>query len=120
MSEPTKASTTAPATTTTAAPGTEVLEPRYSKRLKGAQKAERRLTKAHRRLSESVLAGVESWDRNQEKSAHKKKDGAVKDALENFTKAYAKSLRHASSVPRDVVKGVLEMYPKSVKKYFGL
>lgn len=121
MAETTKAPTPEATTTTanTATTTREATEPRYSKRLKGTQRAERKLTKAHRSMSEAVLTGIDAWDRNRDKSAWKKRDGAVKDAVENFTKAYAKSLHRASSVPRTLIKGVLELYPKSVRKYYG-
>jgi hypothetical protein len=93
---------------------------RYSSRYEGLQKAERRLTRASHQLGEAVLAGIESWDRSREKSARSKKDGAVKDGLENFTKAYAKTIREAAGVPRQVVKGVAQLYPKKARKLLGL
>ena len=93
--------------------------PRYSKKLKATQKAEKRVTSAQHRMADAIVSGIQSWERSREKSAHKKKDGAVKDALENYAKAYAKVVEESSRVPRDLVKGVLALYPKKVRKFWG-
>lgn len=98
----------------------EPREPRYSKRLRVGQKAERRMSKASRRMAEAVVAGIETWEKRRDKSAGKKKDGAVKDSLENYARAYSETLRKASRVPEDVVKGMRELMPKRLQKLYGL
>lgn len=117
MSDPQKTNTTeAPATGSSPA---EHAPPRYSKRLKGMQKAERRLTNAQTRMANAVLAGLETWNKNRDKAAGNKKDGAVRKALDNYTRAYSKMVRESSRVPRDVIRGVLELYPRNVRKFWG-
>lgn len=92
----------------------------YSKKFKTVQKSEKRMTKASRRLANAVLAGIETWEKEREKSARKKKDGAMKDRLENYAKAYGESLRRASRAGEDVVAGVKVFMPKKLQKMYGL
>jgi hypothetical protein len=92
----------------------------YSKTYERRQKAEVRLTSASRRLASAVLFGIESWEKERDKSSRKKKDGAMLDAPENLAKAYGEALRQASRAPEDLVKGVRVYMPKKVQKFFGL
>lgn len=108
----------APNTTENAeAPATTVV---YSKRFKLAQKSERKMTKATRRLAEAVVAGIETWERERDRSAGKGKDGAMRDSLENYAKAYGKAVRKASRVPEDLVEGLRVVLPKKLQKLYGL
>ena len=103
-----------------AATETPVGDVMYSKTYERSQKAERRMTSASRRLASAVLVGIESWEKERDKSSRKKKDGALRDAPENLAKAYGEALREASRVPEDLVKGVRVYMPKKVQKFFGL
>ncbi len=92
----------------------------YSKKFKTVQKSEKRMTKASRRLAQAVLSGIETWEKEREKSAAKKKDGAMVDRLENYAKAYGETLRRASRVPEDMLAGVKVFMPKKMQKMYGL
>lgn len=75
---------------------------KYSRGLKEWQRAERRMTKANRRVAKAVLAGLDSWAGKRDKSASKRKDGAVRDAWRNYAKASEKVLKESSKLPRDL------------------
>src|SRR5262245_51691543 len=89
-----------------------------SKRWRSMLKAEKQLTKAQKRMTKGVLQALDRWELEREKSAHKKKDGAIKDSVANAMKATAKMIRVTADVPRELTKGMLYMYPKSVRKMF--
>jgi hypothetical protein len=74
----------------------------YSKRWKSIQRVERGTTKAARRLTAAVSDGVNVWIDAREKSAERRKDGAVRDVRKNVKKAIRKTVREASSAPADV------------------
>jgi hypothetical protein len=99
---------------------TEAPKKKTSRRWRDVQRSERRLTKAQKRMAKAVLAGIERWDLDREKSARKKRDGAMKDAISNALKAYSKMMRESANVPRDLAKGMLDLYPKSVRKMFRI
>ncbi|HVV81889.1 MAG TPA: hypothetical protein VHE35_02375 [Kofleriaceae bacterium] len=95
--------TTGPAPAAAAAD--DVRPPRkYSKRLGRVQKVERSVSKAVHRLVRAADAGVGKWRDATDKSSRKRKDGAVKDALENFAKATSRSIRQVSRTPEDIVR----------------
>lgn len=77
---------------------------KYSANLRGVQEAQRGVSKALARLTRASASGVKRWRDETEKSSHKKRDGAVRDAMENAGKALGKTLRVASVVPLDVGK----------------
>jgi hypothetical protein len=76
---------------------------RYSDELGDVQKLDRRLTKAETRVTRAVLAGLETWQTRSNRSAKKGRDGALRDALDNGARAYARSVEKAARATRDVV-----------------
>lgn len=79
---------------------------KYSRRMRGAQQIERGVTRAAASLGDAVAATFNSYKDRSEKSSFKKRDGAVKDALKNWTKAYSKGMKKASDAPYELVKAV--------------
>lgn len=88
---------------------------RYSPGLEPLQRVERAMTRAQRRLADAVLAGLSTWEKRRDKSAHKRKDGAVLDSLSNSIAATAKMLRVASKAGEDLVN---ELKPRSRRKKY--
>lgn len=88
----------------------QTAEPRpkrkYSKRLRNLQEFERNASKAVHRLTRSFEQGVGQWRKSTDRSARRRKDGAIRDALDNYAKATGKQLRVISRVPVDVVRAV--------------
>jgi len=76
---------------------------RYSRRLKATQKLERGVSKAQRRLASAVLRGVDKWRSDRDRSARKRKDGAVRDSVKNAMRALGKTLSVAAKAPGDFV-----------------
>jgi hypothetical protein len=77
---------------------------KYSGNLRAVQEAERGVSKALWRLTDAASSGVKRWRDETDKSSRKKRDGAVRDAVENASKALGKTLRVASVVPLDASK----------------
>ena len=53
-----------------------------------------------------MASGLDSYFDRREQSSYKKRDGAIRDALKNWSKAASKTLRKASNAPYDVAKGL--------------
>jgi len=79
---------------------------KYSSRLRGAQEIERGVSKAAAELGDAVAATFNTYKDRSRKSSLKKRDGAVKDAIKNWTKAYSKGMKEASDAPYQLVKAV--------------
>jgi hypothetical protein len=93
--------------TEAAAPAGETRKKRKTSRgLREAQKVERRATKAAHRLAEAVTAGLSTYRKDRDRSAEKKRDGALRDMPRNVAKAAGKTVRKASRVPSDLVRAV--------------
>lgn len=79
---------------------------RYSRGLRDIQRYEDGLTKAARRLSRALADGLSTYRKNRNKSSYKKRDGAIKDALNNLSKGLSKTMRRASDAPLDFTKTI--------------
>lgn len=110
MSEP----TSAPPEAAPETPEVAVKKPKrkYSKKWKGVQQLERSVSKATHRLVGSIDEGLRVWRKSTDKSARKKKDGAIRDALQNYAKAVSKSMRVVSGVPLDLAKAMPKFSPR--------
>ena len=84
-----------------------------SKELKGLLKAERAASKAASKLSRAVARGVEEYRRRSEKSARKRKDGAVADLARNVASSVGEAVRGASEVPAQLTRAI---DPKTVRR----
>jgi hypothetical protein len=79
---------------------------KYSRRMRGGQEIERGVSRAAASLGDAVAATFNSYKDRSRSSSFKKRDGAVKDALKNWTKAYSKGMKKASDAPYRLVKAV--------------
>jgi hypothetical protein len=78
---------------------------KYSKGLpRGVQKFERNASRALHRVTRSLETGVCVWRKQTDRSARRRRDGAIRDALDNFAKATGKGLRVISRAPEDMVR----------------
>jgi hypothetical protein len=86
------------------------IEPRrkrkYSRGLGAVQHIERGVAQGLETLSESIAKVFSEYSTRSDKSARKKKDGALRDGIENITVALSKGLRVAGKAPYKFVKGV--------------
>lgn len=76
---------------------------KYSNGAKRVQVLERGVSNGGQRLALAVEIGLTNWNRRRNKSAKKRRDGAVRDALQNATFAAGRALREASWAPSDMI-----------------
>lgn len=79
---------------------------RSSRGLRTVRNVERGTRRSTKRVSKAVFRGLARFDRLQDKSSRKKRDGAIRDALENWSRAMGKTLRVSSNAPYDFVREV--------------
>jgi hypothetical protein len=96
---------TAPATPTTVVVETQKKQKRKTSRgLKDVARLERGVAKAGDRLGSAMEAGFSKYREKSKKSSYKKKDGAIRDAVKNWSVAAGKGLEEASKIPGDITK----------------
>lgn len=86
---------------------------KYSRGLRDLQTVGRRLTKVSERLARANAAGIETYRKASDKSARKKRDGAMRDFGVNAAKGMSKSLRKSSRVPVDIARA---LSPRGTRK----
>jgi hypothetical protein len=74
---------------------------RYSFGLGTIQHLERGATRGLETASKGAARTFNVYSERSNKSAHNKRDGAIKDGIENWTKAISKGMRTAGSAPYD-------------------
>jgi hypothetical protein len=79
---------------------------RFSQGLRTIQDVERGVTVSLRTVSAGVARVLSEYTERSEKSSRKKRDGALRDAIENWTKAMSKGMRMGGKAPYDFVKAV--------------
>jgi hypothetical protein len=77
---------------------------KYSRGLKGVQVAGRRAGKISSRLVRAVSKGMNAYRKASDKSARKKRDGAMRDFGLNTAKGLSRTLRSSSELPLDMAK----------------
>lgn len=79
---------------------------RYSSRFKVPGRAEFGVSKAAKRLANAVSDGLDTYVRRSNRSARKRRDGALKDLVKNSTRGVGKTLRKTTKVPRALTKAL--------------
>jgi hypothetical protein len=79
---------------------------KYSTRLRGGQELERGLSRAAASVGDGIAITFDTYKKRSNASSYKKRDGAVKDALKNWTKAYSKGMKEATDAPYQLVKAI--------------
>jgi hypothetical protein len=79
---------------------------KYSRGLKDIQRLEDGLSRASQRLGRSVERSLRTYRKRRNKSARRRKDGAIRDGLENVSIGFGRALRVASDAPYDVARKV--------------
>ncbi len=97
-------------------------EPEFktSKKWRRHQAVERGAGSAAATIADAVAAGVADWNRRQDRSASRKKNGAVEDALKNWGKATSKAWRKSASAPEDFWDGFDRVWKGSYRKFWRL
>jgi hypothetical protein len=79
---------------------------KYSRGLKDFQKSSRGIAKVSSRLARSVVKGMDAYRKGSDKSARKKRDGAIRDFGLNMAKGLSKSLRTSSRAPYGLARAM--------------
>ena len=77
---------------------------RYTRGLSTIQHLERGMARSLETLAEGVARTFSEYSERSDKSARKKRDGALRDGIKNWTKALSKGMRVAGDAPYDFVK----------------
>jgi len=77
---------------------------RYSKGLKDPQKCEVDATRALNRVADAVADGVSEYRSERNKSARRKRDGAIKDAVRNLGRGLSEALDTGARAPSDLTR----------------
>ena len=79
---------------------------RYTKGLRAVQQIERGIARSLDVFAEGVARTFSEYRKRSGKSARKRKDGALRNGIENWTKAMSKGISASSKAPYDFVKTV--------------
>lgn len=82
---------------------------KYSRNRRTIQELEVGVTDSARRLSKAVKDGLDTYIEERDKSAKKKRDGAIRDLLRNQSKAMRKGLSIAAEAPADFMDAVANL-----------
>ena len=77
---------------------------RYSSGLKDGQKLEEGASRAAQRVAQAVADGFGEYRRRRDRSAERKKDGAVKDFVRNLGRGAEEALRTGAKAPTDLTR----------------
>src|SRR5215472_5181828 len=78
----------------------------YSRGMRNGQEIERGVSRAAASLGDAVAATFDTYKDRSRDSSYKRRDGAVRDAIKNWTKATSKGMKKASNAPYEFVKAV--------------
>ena len=79
---------------------------RYTRGVRDVQTTNRGFVKASRRLVRAVARGMSTYLKESDKSARKKRDGAMRDFNLNVADAIGSSLRQASGITADLARSL--------------
>jgi len=79
---------------------------KYSRGLRASQEVEHGIANAASTLSNAIADTFGTYKKRSRSSSFKKRDGAVRDAIKNWTKATSQGMKTASDAPYQFVKTV--------------
>lgn len=79
---------------------------KYSRGLRDVQALGRTVSKASTRVARAVAKGMAEYRKRSDKSARKKRDGAILDFAVNLADGLGKTIRGLSVLPADLAKGL--------------
>lgn len=81
-------------------------EEKYSDGLEDVQVLEGNMVRIAQRTAKAASKGLDTYERERQKSAKEKTDGAIEDFFNNSAKATSAYLKEASDIPVDVVESI--------------
>lgn len=79
---------------------------RYSRGLRVSQELERGVSRAAATFSDAIAETFKTYKKRSSNSSFNKRDGAVRDAIKNWTKATSEGMKTASDAPYEFVKSI--------------
>jgi len=79
---------------------------KYSRGLKDLQQLQRTVSRTSTRVARAVAKGMATYRKRSNKSARKKRDGALRDFGVNFAAGLSKTMQILSAVPSDLAAGL--------------
>lgn len=79
---------------------------RYSKELEEIQQMERHLTRSTHRMAQAIEQGLAAYRKRSDRSARKKKDGAILNFIPDSAWAMSRALEEASPIPYDIARAM--------------
>lgn len=77
---------------------------KYSRGLKAPQQLERDASRSAERVAQAVADGIGEYRDNRDKSARRKRDGAIKDVVRNVGRGVSEALDTGSRAPSDLTR----------------
>src|SRR5579864_4202014 len=94
---------------------------RYTRGLRTTQEFEMGATRATQQIGKAVARGLSVYRKRRNKSSRKRRDGALRDIVENVGKAMSRGLRSGSNAPYQFAKAVnSRRFSKQVRDAFRL
>lgn len=79
---------------------------RYTRGLRDFQQLGRGVVRASDRIADAVAAGLTDFRKRSNRSARRRRDGALRDALPNLSRAMGETLRRSADAPYDVTRRI--------------
>src|SRR6266446_5186121 len=79
---------------------------RYTRGMRSMQELEMGVTRASQQIGKAVARGLTVYRRRRNKSSRNRRDGAIRDIVENVGKAMSRGLRSGSDAPYQFAKAV--------------
>jgi hypothetical protein len=90
---------------------------RYSEGLEDVQRLEGNLVRVAKRSAKVFSKGIDTYERERNRSAKEKKDGVIEDFVDNSAKAASVSMKVASEIPMDIAEALGDrIYRKPARK----
>jgi len=86
---------------------------KYSRALGSGQKVEVAVSRGAHRLANAVNDALSTWRKERDRSSRNKRDGAIRDAMQNTGRALSKFGREAARIPEDIT----DAWPKLSKMF---
>jgi hypothetical protein len=77
---------------------------KYSRGLKESERQEVSATRAANRLADAAADGLSKYRKRRDRSADKKRDGAIKDVVRNAGRGLEEAIRTGAKAPTDLTR----------------
>lgn len=96
-------------------------EPRYSKKHRSTAEVSQIALKSHRKTLEGLARSARVLEEESDKSAHAKRDGALRDGLENSSTAMDELIDANAKIPSQFIRDLskTKSFKKWERQHFG-